>query len=62
MSYFWSFGRCSHCDWPHHVRVDRRYKPKRWWRRKAAPAASWVVCCNCGHSTEIDAGAAKEDR
>jgi len=53
MSYFWNFGRCEHCNWPHHLRCDVEAKPKRWWRRQATPARSWVFCGNCGLRTTL---------
>lgn len=55
MSYFYPFGRCRHCSWPHHVRVDLAAKPKRPWRSVPQPAQSYVQCCNCGLRTAIKA-------
>lgn len=54
--YFWSYGRCKHCGWPHHERFDVAARPDRrflWWRRDGHPARSVVVCCNCRKRTEI---------
>lgn len=53
MSYFWNFGRCKHCNWPHHLRVDVAAKPRRWWRRSPAPARSYVFCGNCKLRTDL---------
>lgn len=51
MSYFWDFGRCKHCNWPHHFRCDVKAKPR--WGRKATPARSWVFCGNCWMRTDL---------
>lgn len=51
--YFWSFGRCERCDWPHHLRVDVPARRKRWWRQDR-DAYSVVFCCNCSKRTPID--------
>lgn len=53
MAYFYPFGKCRRCQWPHHWRVDVPAKPKRPWRRNARPAFSMAVCCNCGLRTPL---------
>ena len=56
-TYFWSFGRCRHCGWPHHMRRDVKSRPGRrflWWHRPERPGYSLAICCNCGRRTEIE--------
>ena len=36
--YFYEAGRCGHCDWPHHIRIDDE--------------ETYIIrCCNCGKTS-----------